>query len=76
MAPEDERRLLKAVSNRVLGGGVAAVLLIVFIVMNREQTQISFILFNARTPLWTALALAGVIGLVAGYLLGRKRPKQ
>ncbi|MBV8992305.1 MAG: hypothetical protein JO287_01060 [Pseudonocardiales bacterium] len=31
------------------------------------------IFFTARTALWVALALAGAGGLLAGYLLGRKR---
>lgn len=60
-------------TNRVLGGIVVAVLLLIFITVNRDKTEISFILFSAETSLWIALALAGAAGCLVGFLLGRRR---
>ena len=51
-------------------------LLLLFISLNHQHTEISFIVFSAETSLWIALALAGAAGFLAGYLLGRKRYRQ
>ena len=63
-------------TNRVIVGLVIGVLLLIFISLNRQHTEISFIVFSAETSLWIALALAGAAGFLAGYLLGRKRYRQ
>jgi uncharacterized integral membrane protein len=57
----------------VIAGVVLALLVVLFIVLNRDETEVSFIAFSARTDLWTALALAAAGGFVAGFLLGRQR---
>ena len=58
---------------RTLGGVLVAALIVLFIVLNRDETEISFIVFTARTALWLALGVAAVGGFVAGFLLGRQR---
>ena len=63
-------------TNRVIVGLVVAVLLLLFIGLNHQHTEISFIVFSAETSLWIALALAGAAGFLAGYLFGRKRYRQ
>lgn len=60
-------------TNRVIIGIVVAVLLLVFITVNRDKTTISFILFSAETSLWVALAISGAAGCLVGFLLGRRR---
>ena len=60
-------------TNRVIVALVVAVLLLIFIGLNHQHTEISFIVFSAETSLWIALALAGAAGFLAGYLFGRKR---
>lgn len=73
-ADRDERpRRFAGLGARTLAGIVLAILLVVFIVMNREETEISFIVFDSTTSLWVALALAAAGGLAAGFLLGRRR---
>lgn len=59
-------------SYRSIAGIVLILLVVLFVVLNRDETNISFIVFSARTDLWLALALAGVGGFVAGFLLGRQ----
>ena len=60
-------------SYRTIAGLVIAVLIGVFIAMNRDETKISFIVFDAQTALWIALTVAAAGGFVAGFLIGRHR---
>lgn len=60
---------------RVWIGALIALIVVVFIVMNRNETEISFIFLRATTPLWVALALSAGGGFLAGVLFGRRRYK-
>jgi uncharacterized integral membrane protein len=63
------------VSLRTIAAVVIALLVLLFIVLNRDPTRISFIAFVAKAPLWVALAVAAAGGFVAGFLLSRRRYK-
>jgi uncharacterized integral membrane protein len=60
-------------SYRTIAGLVVALLIVVFIAMNRDETEISFIVFSTQTALWVALTVAAAGGFVAGFLIGRHR---
>jgi len=60
-------------SGRAIGGLIIAALVILFIVVNRTQTEVSFIFTTVTMSLWIALTIAAVGGLIAGFLIGRKR---
>lgn len=60
-------------SYRMIAGIVLVLLVVLFIALNRDETEVSFVAFSARTDLWTALTLAAAGGFVAGFLLGRQR---
>ena len=62
-------------SGRAIGGLIIAALVIVFIVINRAETQVNFIFTTVTMSLWMALTIAAVGGLIAGFLIGRKRYK-
>lgn len=62
-------------SGRAIGGLVIAALVIVFIVINRDETQVNFIFTTVTMSLWIALTIAAIGGLVAGFLIGRKKYK-
>ncbi len=64
---------IAGLSYRTLAGLALVVLVFVFIVLNRDETEISFIVFSSTTALWVALALAAAAGFVAGFLIGRRR---
>ena len=44
-----------------------------FIALNRDQTTINFLFFDAEMALWIVLAIVAALGFVVGFLLGRKR---
>ncbi len=68
-----ERGRIAGLSPRTIAGIAVAVLIVLFIVLNRDKTDISFIVFTAETALWIALTLAAAGGFVAGFLIGRRR---
>jgi uncharacterized integral membrane protein len=63
-------------SGRAIGGIVIAVLVIVFIAINRDQVELSLLFFTLNTSLWVALTIAAVGGLLAGFLIGRRKYKR
>ena len=60
------------VGYRAIGAIVVAVLVVLFIALNRDDTEVSFVLFDAQTSLWLALSVAAAGGFVAGLLIGRQ----
>ena len=56
----------QGLSGRAIGGLVIAALVILFIVVNRTQTEVSFIFTTVTMSLWIALTIAAVGGLIAG----------
>ncbi|HWC10813.1 MAG TPA: LapA family protein [Acidimicrobiales bacterium] len=56
-----------------MAAAVLLVLLVIFVFQNTEETEIRFIVPEIETPLWVALAITMVIGLVVGFLLARGR---
>jgi len=60
-------------SYRSIGGIAVAILVLLFIALNRDDTEVSFVLFDAQTSLWLALSVAAAGGFVAGLLIGRQR---
>lgn len=65
---------------RHTGGIVLAVALIViavlFVILNREEVTVDFILGEATFGLWLALLVALLMGFLAGVFLPGRRKKQ
>ncbi|HKH31199.1 MAG TPA: hypothetical protein VKA45_09115 [Gaiellaceae bacterium] len=68
-----KRAGIRGLSYRTLGGIAIAVFVVLFVVLNRRQTEISFLGYEKRTALWVALIVPAAGGFLAGFLLGRRR---
>lgn len=61
------------ITPRAVVGVIVGILLIAFIVLNRQATDVSFVFFETETRLWVALLIAAVAGVLIGLALGRRR---
>ena len=55
---------------------VVAVLILSFILQNRDRANVDFLFWDADIRLWLALLLAAALGFGAGVILGRITTKQ
>jgi uncharacterized integral membrane protein len=57
--------------------GVVALLIVIFVLQNRDRANIDFLLWDVDVRLWFGLAIAVVLGFLAGFLIGRafRRPR-
>jgi uncharacterized integral membrane protein len=61
------------VSPRLIAIVILAVLAVIFVLQNTHGTRVSFLFFHIQWGLWIILLLCVVIGVVIGWLVGRKR---
>jgi len=48
--------------------GIAVLLLLIVILQNAQEVRVDFLFVNTTTPLIFALAIAGLLGAVIGWL--------
>ena len=70
--PPGQGRRLPFTPRQVVGL-VILVLAVVFILQNRRQTVVRFLVPEATAPLWLALLISAVLGFVVGALLVARR---
>jgi uncharacterized integral membrane protein len=58
---------------RLVAAALIGIVIVLFIVLNRDRTNVSFIVFSHQTSLWVALTVAAAGGFLAGYLVSRRR---
>jgi len=70
---DDDRKSGRDLSGRqktsLVGGVVLAVLLLIFIFSNTESLDVSFLAWDVDMPLWLALLIAAVAGVLLWPLL-------
>ncbi len=67
-APGANRRVIA----RQVGGVLVLVVLVVWLLLNRDKVDVSLIFGVVAMPLWLALALAAAVGALIGFLLARR----
>jgi uncharacterized integral membrane protein len=50
---------------------VVAVLIVFFVLQNRDRANVDFLFWDADLRLWVALLFAATLGCVAGVIVGR-----
>ncbi len=63
----------RKVSGKVIGLGIAAVVLVLFAVLNTEDAQVNWILGTWETSVIVVIAISGVLGFVIGWLVRGRR---
>ncbi len=57
---------------RQIAGGVLLLVAVVFVLQNRRSTTVRFLIPEVTAPLWVALLVSVLLGILAGGLLARK----
>ncbi|HXV93722.1 MAG TPA: lipopolysaccharide assembly protein LapA domain-containing protein [Pseudonocardia sp.] len=63
----------RRITARQIAAIVIAVLVVVFIVQNRDRVRIELFTLTLSAPLWLLLTVMALLGLIVGLLLGRRR---
>lgn len=59
----------RSLSPEVIGAAVLAVILLVFIVQNDEDVEVSWVVFSKRASLWTVILVSAVLGYLIGQMI-------
>ncbi len=62
----------------LIGAGIVATVLVIFIVSNNHDTQINFLWLDTNMPMWTVILIAGALGAFIGWSVSaiRRRSKR
>jgi uncharacterized integral membrane protein len=58
-------------SGKLIVLGVVAVLLLIFVIQNTDEADVDLLLWDAVLPIWQVIVIAAVLGIAAGWILGR-----
>jgi lipopolysaccharide assembly protein A len=56
-----------------MGGGIIAILALIFILQNREDLPVNFLWLDIKAPLWVWLAIMFLAGGAVGWIASRNR---
>jgi uncharacterized integral membrane protein len=68
---EEWRRSKEGPSGKLIVAGIAAVLLLIFVLQNTNSADIDFLFWDGEVALWVLIAVAAVLGFLIGWFLGR-----
>ena len=60
-------------STRTVGGGILAIVLLLFALFNTQKVRVHWIFATTTAPLIVVIAGCAVVGMIAGWLLSRRR---
>ena len=75
--PDDLQRIDPAAADKkgpspaLIGFLIVVVLTVVFILQNRERTELDFVVFELHSRVWTSIAVSIVLGVVLDRLFLR-----
>jgi len=59
------------VSAKQVIAGIAILVLVIFAIANFQRVEVNFLLFTTRARVVTVIVVSGLLGFVAGWLVGR-----
>ncbi|MCZ7531996.1 MAG: LapA family protein [Acidimicrobiia bacterium] len=57
----------------LIGAGIVATILVIFIVSNNHQTKINFLWLDTTMPMWAVILIAGALGAFIGWTVSAIR---
>lgn len=66
----------RTVSIKLVVGGLLAAGLLAFVFQNTEDTEVTWLLFEFRQPLWILLLVTAAVALAIAELLGAARRRR
>ncbi len=63
-------------NGRLLGGGLLSIVLLLFIVQNRDPVTVDFLFVSFNTRQWVVLTIAAVLGALVGITTVARRRKR
>ena len=75
-ARDDWKRTREGPGGKMVGAIVALIVLVLLAVQNMDEADVDLLLWDVQVPLWVTFAIAGVLGFVIGWLLGRASGKR
>ena len=69
--PGEYRR--EGLSGKTITAIVALVVLVVFMLQNRDRANVDFLFWDVEARLWVVIVIAAALGVVIGWFLGRSR---
>jgi uncharacterized integral membrane protein len=63
----------RGVSPRLIGAAVLLVLALIFVFENTRKVKVRFLVPEVKAPLWLALVITLVLGMLVGFFLARHR---
>ena len=64
------------VNGRLLGGGLLTIVLVLFIVQNRDPVTVQFLFVSIQTRQWVVLTVTAVLGALVGITTVARRRKR
>jgi uncharacterized integral membrane protein len=52
---------------------IIAAVIVLFVAVNTNEVEVSYVVGDVRLPLWLALAVVALLGGLVGWFLGRRR---
>ncbi|HEX6844782.1 MAG TPA: LapA family protein [Actinomycetota bacterium] len=73
---EEWTRAKEGPSGKLIGAGIAAILLLIFVLQNTNDADIDFLFWDGEVSLWVLIVVSAVLGFAIGWFLGRGSGKR
>lgn len=65
------RYMREGPSGKLIAAGVALLLLVIFVLQNRDRANVDILFWDVDARIWTVIVISAALGFVIGWVLGR-----